>query len=585
MKNTRSPRNSLLYGYLALAMVLFSLGVIGFARHAAWHNLPLTPFDWVYLTLQLIPLNSGAVVPPVPIELELARFFIPLLAAAAAVQAFLRIFREQIRALRLPWLRGHIIICGLSRKGFLLAGQYRRQGREVVVIERDEENDWIESCREQGMFVLLGDASDPTLLNTAGVAQAEGLFAVCDDDGVNTEIALRAQQLVQHRKGNALICQLHVTDPQLCELLREREIGLEQAPFRLELFNVFERAARNMLMEYPALDEAHTQPGSPPHILIIGLGRMGENLVLHMARDWWGRQPHPSERMRITIIDRNAVQKIESLIIRYPQLNKTCELIPLQMEVHSSEFERADFLFTPQKLPGPNVIYVCVDDDALGLHAGLTLSRKIAEANIPIVVRMAEDNGLARLLEFRRNHAGAYSHLFAFGYLERTCTPDLLRSTPRDLLARLAHEEYVRKQVEAGATSAKDASLQPWEQLDEVYRKANYQWADHIPVLLKSIGYTSAPLSDWDAPTFQFTPDQVESLAQMEHELWCKDRLADGWHYSPEEKNLAAKTHPDLVSWERLSEKERQKNRMVVSNIPTFLGRAGFQVIVQKALS
>ena len=130
MKNSSRPRNFLLYLYLVLAAALFVLGVVGFARHAAWHNLPLTPFDWVYLTLQLIPLNSGAVEPPVPLELELARFLIPLLAASAAVQALLRIFREQIYALKLPWLRGHIIICGLSRKGFLLAGQFRRQGRE-----------------------------------------------------------------------------------------------------------------------------------------------------------------------------------------------------------------------------------------------------------------------------------------------------------------------------------------------------------------------------------------------------------------------------------------------------------------------
>ena len=101
----------------------------------------------------------------------------------------------------------------------------------MVVIERDEENDWLESCREQGMFVLPGDASDPTLLRMAGVTQAEGLFAVCDNDGVNAEIALRAQELVQDRKGDALICQLHVSDPQLCDLLREREMGLEQGAF------------------------------------------------------------------------------------------------------------------------------------------------------------------------------------------------------------------------------------------------------------------------------------------------------------------------------------------------------------------
>jgi hypothetical protein len=577
MKKSPRQRNYLLYFYVTLAAVLFLLGVVGFARHAAWHNLPLTPFDWVYLTLQLIPMNSGAVAPPVPLELEVARFLIPLLAASAAVQAILRIFREQIHSLKLPWLRGHIIICGLSRKGFLLAGQFRRQGKEVVVIERDEENDWIESCREQGMFVLLGDASDPTLLNTAGVVQAEGLFAVCDNDGANTEIALRAQHLTQNRKADALICLLHVSDPQLCDLLRAQESGLEQAPFRLELFNVFERAARKMLQEYPAWDEAHIQPANPPRILIIGLGRMGENLALHIARDWWSRQTRPMERLRITIIDRNAVQKIESLSIRYPLMNKACELIPLQMEVHSPEFERADFLFNAQSQPDPNAIYICVDDDALGLHAGLTLLGRISESNVPIVVRMAEETGLAKLLEFHRNQHGAYRNLFAFGYLDQTCTPELLKNSPRDLLARLAHEEYIRKQVGTGGIPVEDDSLLPWDKLNEAYRKANYQWADHIPLLLKLIGYKLGPLSDWDAPSFQFTPAQVEGMARSEHELWCKDRVEDGWRYGPV-KSLETKTSPDLVSWEHRSEAEREKDCLLVRNIPAFLGRAGFQV-------
>jgi hypothetical protein len=576
MKKIQRSPNSLLYLYLTLAAVLFSLGVIGFGRHAALHKSETTLLDWIYLTFQLIPLNSGGVEPPVPFELEVARFFIPLLAATAAVQALLKIFREQLQSLRLPWLRGHIIICGLSRKGFLLAGQFRRQGKQVVVIERDEENDWIESCREQGMYVLLGDAADPTLLNAAGVLRAEGLFAVCDHDGVNAEIALRAQELTQQRKGEALICQLHVSDPQLCDLLREQETGLEQTSFRLELFNVFERAARNMLQEYPAWKE----PAGPPHILIMGLGRMGENLALHIARDWWGRQAHPTSRLRISIIDRNAIQKTESLCIRYPQICKACDLIPLQMEVHSPEFERAEFLFKTQNQPGPTSIYICVDDDALGLHAGLTLSRRIPGSNIPIVVRMAEESGLAKLLEFRRNQQGTYRNLFAFGYLDHTCTPDLLKNTPRDLLARLTHAEYIRGQVDSGAMPAKQAAMQAWDQLDESYRRANYQWADHLPLLLKWSGCTLAPLRDWDAPSYQFTAEQVEGMARLEHELWCKDRLADGWRYAPEAKSLEAKTNPDLVSWERLSKAEKEKNRLLVRSIPAFLGRAGFQVAI-----
>lgn len=61
----------------ALGGALFVLGVFGFNRYAAWHGRPYTLQDKIYLTLQLIPMHSGDFEPPIPLELELARFGIP----------------------------------------------------------------------------------------------------------------------------------------------------------------------------------------------------------------------------------------------------------------------------------------------------------------------------------------------------------------------------------------------------------------------------------------------------------------------------------------------------------------------------
>ena len=67
---------------------------------------------------------------------------------------------------------GHIVICGLSRMGYLLASQFSRHGDRVVVIEKHEENIWLESCRGENIPVLVGDAADPGLLKRAGAASA-----------------------------------------------------------------------------------------------------------------------------------------------------------------------------------------------------------------------------------------------------------------------------------------------------------------------------------------------------------------------------------------------------------------------------
>jgi hypothetical protein len=408
------------------------LGLIGWAQYEALHGLTFDFVDNLYLTAQLVSMNSGAVVPLIPMSLNIARFAFPCLTLLTAIKAFLDVFQEQINAIRLSGLSNHIIVCGLSRKGMLLASMFRQQGDEVVVIEHDEDNQWLESCRGLGIFTIVGDASDPTILGMARAVRARGLFAVCDNDGINADIAMQAQSIARTRVlknfPQPLVTLVHITDPQLCDLLRLQESSQEDAGFRMELFNVFERAALQLLNEYPAWDADQVAAGREPHLLLVGLGRMGENIITYAARDWHACRTDPKKRLKVTVIDRYAIRKAESLAVRYPQLADDCQIMPLAMEIRSPEFERGTFLVDASGRPAVDRVYVCVDDDALGLHAGLTLHHHSPNGkNIKIVIRMAEENGLSKLLMDRKNHKGVYQNLAAFGYLDHTCTPELLK--------------------------------------------------------------------------------------------------------------------------------------------------------------
>ena len=155
---------------------------------------------------------------------------------------------------------------------------------------------------------------------------------------------------------------------------------------------------------------------------------MGENVILHAAEKWATCRTVPAARLHFTILDRQATEKVESLGVRYPALAGWCVLTPQSMEIASAEFERGAFLFNSQGGLEVDRIYVCIDNDSLGLHAGLMLRLQLPEgAEIPIVIRMSEETGLARLLEDHRNQLGEYRSLVAFGYLEHTCTPELLK--------------------------------------------------------------------------------------------------------------------------------------------------------------
>jgi len=561
---------------LCLEAILFVLGYVGFARYTAALGESRSQLDMLYLTLQLVTLESGAVSGPVSWHLEVARLLLPAVTAYTALAAFAVVFRRQIQSLKLRFLRDHTIVCGLGRKGFLLARDFDAQGKRVVVIEQDESNERIELCRAQGIIVVVGDATDVEVLRRAGAHKARWLISICGDDGTNAEVAVRAQALSAARRRGALTCIIHIVDPQLCQLLREREIAAEGlSTFRLELFNVFDRGARILLREFSPFE---ADAAAPPHLLIVGMGGLGESLALRAARDWRNRQPASDDRLRITVVDGEADWKVESLKVRYPGLVQVCRLTPRQMQVHSADFQRAEFLGAAPETCDASVIYVCLDDDSLGLQSGLMLLQRTRRCPVPIVIRMDKDAGLATLLRGNRGGQDAFDSLHAFALLDRTCTAGVVLGGTHEILARAAHEEYVRHQEQQGHTPQTNPLMVPWERLPEPVKESNRRQVDHIGLKLKAVGCGLAPLTDWDAASFAFTPEEIERMARMEHERWCEDRRREGWRHAPGPKNPQAKTHPALLPWEELPEADKAINRASVREMPAFLAQAGLQI-------
>ena len=119
------------------------LGLIGFTKTGIASGEERTFLDNLYLTLGLLSMNSGAVSGPVHWELQVARFLIPAIAAYTAILAFAKVFTQQAQQVKLWFLRDHIIICGLGKKGVRLANLFQERGEKVVIIEVDEGNDWI----------------------------------------------------------------------------------------------------------------------------------------------------------------------------------------------------------------------------------------------------------------------------------------------------------------------------------------------------------------------------------------------------------------------------------------------------------
>lgn len=101
--------------------------------------------------------------------------------------------------------------------------------------------------------------------------------------------------------------------------------------------------------------------------------------------------------------------------------------------------------------------------------------------------------------------------------------------------------------------------------------------AEHIRIKLDAIGCDIAITNDWDVPKFEFTQQEVELLAKMEHKRWVEEKLSDGWIYGLA-KDLRKKTTPYIVTWDDLPEVEKDKDREQVRYLPQLLAKARFEI-------
>lgn len=538
----------------ALTVVALVLGIVGFER------LPEGPRwsfgDSLMRSIQLFVFESNAPAPPIPWQLEIARFLAPAITAYAAVLAGLALFRDELRrlAIRLR-ARDHTIVAGLGGKGFRLASRFHRNGAHVVAIERDPAAPAIASCRERGIAVIVGDATDPRILAGAALARGRNLFVVCGDDGANADVAFAAQRAVGHA-ADAPAAFVHLDDLDLWRHLKGHQMASgEQPAVRTEFFNVADAGARLLLEHHPPFE-----PGEPAaHVVVCGTDGIGESVVLHVARRWLSDRGGPADLLRLTVTGPDAEANRARLLTDHPRLGEICD-------IHAGDPDPDG--------PSPTAAYVCTTPEARAASQALSLSASGALGGATAVVAVRDENeGIATTL------SGAKG-VVAFGYVDRALGSDLVRQSTTEVLARAKHDQYVRDELERGRTPAENPSMVPWHELDESLRQSNRRFAQAVGEKLRSAGIAvlPAPLADPSNPGEPLPEAQVEELAVDEHDRWCADLRADGWTRTDGPKDPERRRHPSLVPWEELSEDERDKDREPIRALPEMLAHAGFEL-------
>jgi hypothetical protein len=297
------------------------------------------------------------------------------------------------------------------------------------------------------------------------------------------------------------------------------------------------------------------------HVAVVGFGRMGESVAVHVAR-----MPLGAAKPRLTLIDPDVSARLLSFRRRYPGVDAVCELRTHAEELHDGQLVRQSLEGAHAESPLSAVV-VSLRDEHLALRCALAVADwcgRLAPA-VPVFVRTTGEHGLAPLLDGTARGPTP----IAFGTIDESCSPEFVLNERLDRLAQAIHEQY--RETELGKGSP------PWSQLPEDLRDSNRKAADHIPVKLASVSRWAAPLGS-ALPAAPFTKEEVETLAALEHARWCAERMLGGWTFG-EVKDVAARKSPHLVSYGKLTEKVKDGDREPVLAIADNLAALGLEIV------
>jgi hypothetical protein len=141
-----------------------------------------------------------------------------------------------------------------------------------------------------------------------------------------------------------------------------------------------------------------------------------------------------------------------------------------------------------------------------------------------------------------------------------------------DDLARATHDVFREGKRRDGWTlGPRDEAkrthplLVPWEQLPPAFKESNRRAARTIPLKLAVIGHVMTPARS-GGPQAVLSADEIERVAQLEHELWMTAQRATG-------------PHQHIVPWDKLPDPIKQIDRDLAAGMIPILTQAGYTIV------
>ena len=148
-----------------------------------------------------------------------------------------------------------------------------------------------------------------------------------------------------------------------------------------------------------------------------------------------------------------------------------------------------------------------------------------------------------------------------------------------EALAPSVHEAYCKSCRDEGEPVKYDMEF---EKLPPDIKASNVAAAARIPVVLSLTGLRARPaakvLATPDPRIRRTIEENIELLAEAEHNGWMEEKLKNGWEYGPL-RNDDLKLHPAMIPYGNLTQADKQKDRASVRKYPEIVADAGYEVV------
>lgn len=534
----------------------------------------------------------------------------------------------------------HILIFGSSSKLMNLIRQIGNTGRDIVIqTDRDVEQvretimSYVDAEAMKNIYVIFGKRANPAALESLHVAEAHSIYVIGEDDEPQHDgLNLKCWHFITEQCKNASgvkDCYLLLDRLTTHNVFSYRRESCSTDKLRLNIVSAVENMAQGVLvsgevksLKYPALDRGGISKDSDinVHFIVVGMTQVAYAMATTAAHIChFPNFRTKGKKTKITFVQKDIKQELDfwrghfdSLMdLSYAELvswdakGNMC-VVPMYPKVEYINpllsdykgFLDIEWEFVDAGIEDPNVreyIRECVKKDGVSEYLSFAFCGHEAEGNVAASLYLPKEvyaksdipvyvyQPLTRWVLATAKESDRYSNLYPFGMRTDCFDPQQERLLWAKRIKYLYDHCYDYSGM--GTLSELDDI---WYRKSDQYTKqqSNVYAANSIPVKFRSIGLKPEERA-------KLTSDEVEILAETEHNRWNVERLLAGYSPVPFEKRMqlladqlsaskivseAAKTekkklrdedfkHADIAPYDELLDSSKDYDKNIVKNL------------------